>query len=170
MRIPICLRLLISLMIVALGLAVAQTTLSVGSVGGTIRDESKAVIGGAKVILTEESKGLVRESESDSAGASLFPSVIAGAYSVRVEKQGFSSGRMMGLSIEVGAQAAVEITLRVGEVEHDDRCNNAHGDGTGCGIQYHRFDSRFQPGARVAPEWPRLFATGEADSRNSASY
>ncbi len=94
----------------------AQTTLSVGSVGGAIRDESGGLIGGAKIILTEESKGLVRQTESGSDGHFLFPSAIAGSYSLRVEKQGFSSGRMTGLRIEVGEQASVEITLRVGEI------------------------------------------------------
>jgi len=107
---------LVALVMAAVVPALAQTTLSVGSVGGTIRDESKAVIADAKVILTEESKGLVRESESDSAGRFLFPSTIAGSYSLRIEKQGFNAGRMMGLKIEVGEQASVEITLHVGEV------------------------------------------------------
>jgi hypothetical protein len=102
---------------VAVGPALAQANLGAGSIGGTIRDESNAVVAGAKLILTEDSKGLVRESESDSGGAFLFPSVIAGSYSVRVEKQGFSSGRMNGLRIEVGQQAAVEITLHVGAVQ-----------------------------------------------------
>ena len=103
-------------MIAAVVPALAQTMRSLGSVNGIIRDESKAVIGGANVILTEESKGLVRKSESDSDGRFLFLSTIAGSYSLRVEKQGFNSGRMTGLRIEVGEQASVEITLRVGEV------------------------------------------------------
>jgi carboxypeptidase family protein len=106
---------LIPLVIVARP-ALAQANLGVGSIGGTIRDESNAVVVGAKVILAEESKGFVRESESNSAGAFLFPSVIAGSYSVRGEKQGFSSGRLNDLTIEVGEQASVEITLHVGEV------------------------------------------------------
>ncbi len=86
-------RMPITLVLIA-GSALAQITLGVGSVGGTILDESSAPIPGARIVLTEQSKGLVRESESDSDGAFLFPSVIAGAYLVRVEKQGFSSASM----------------------------------------------------------------------------
>ena len=59
-------RILILLVIVAAGLALGQTNLGVGSIGGSIRDESNAVVAGARVILTEESKGFVRDSESDS--------------------------------------------------------------------------------------------------------
>ena len=110
-------RILILLVIVAAGLALGQTNLGVGSIGGSIRDESNAVVAGARVILTEESKGFVRDSESDSGGAFLFPSVIAGSYSLRVEKPGFSSVRMNDLTIVVGEQASVEITLHVGEVQ-----------------------------------------------------
>src|SRR3954454_11728230 len=98
------------------GMALAQTTLGVGSVDGTIRDESGALIVGARVILNEQSKGLLRQSESDSDGAFLFPSVIAGAYSLRVEKQGFSSARMTDLRIGGGEQASVAITLYMGAV------------------------------------------------------
>ncbi len=105
----------IALVIIA-GSALAQITLGVGSVGGTILDESSAPVPGAKVILTEESKGLVRESASDSDGSFLFPSAIAGPYLLRVEKQGFSSASMTNLRIEVGEQASVEITLHLGEV------------------------------------------------------
>jgi len=50
---------LIPLLMVVLGPALAQTNLGVGSIGGAIRDESKAVVAGAKVILTDDSKGLV---------------------------------------------------------------------------------------------------------------
>src|SRR5947208_2209496 len=108
-------RMLVALVLVT-GAALAQTTLGVSSVGGTIRDQSSASIAGARVILMEESKGLVRESASESDGAFLFPSLIAGHYSLRVEKQGFSSARITNLRIEVGEQASVAITLRVGEV------------------------------------------------------
>ena len=79
--------------------------------GGTIRDESGAMIADAKVSLTEESKGLFRESRSDRGGSFLFPAIIAGVYSVRVEKQGFSPKQINGLKIEIGQQASMAITL-----------------------------------------------------------
>ena len=52
-----------------------------------VRDDSGRSVADAKLILTERSKGLVRESESNSDGSFLFPSLIAGVYSVRVEKK-----------------------------------------------------------------------------------
>jgi hypothetical protein len=44
--------------LVAVGPALAQPNLGAGSIGGAIRDESNAAVVGAKVILTENSKGL----------------------------------------------------------------------------------------------------------------
>ena len=91
----------------------AQTLLAVGSLGGTIRDESGALVADAKVTLTEESKGLVRESRSDREGSFLFPAIIAGVYSIRAEKRGFSPERINGVKIEIGEQASVAIDLRI---------------------------------------------------------
>ena len=94
----------------------AQTTLSAGAVAGTVRDESGSFVAGAKITLTEQAKGLVRESESDRDGVFLLPSLIAGVYSLRVESQGFSAERMEGLTIEVGKLVSVNLTLHVGEI------------------------------------------------------
>jgi hypothetical protein len=55
-----------------------KTASDAGAIRETVRDESGAVVTGAKVLLREESKGLIRESESDSSGSFLFTSVIAG--------------------------------------------------------------------------------------------
>ena len=91
----------------------AQTLLGVGSLGGAVHDESGALIADAQVSLTEESKGLVRESRSDRDGSFLFPAIIAGVYSIRAEKRGFSPARINGLKIEIGEQASVVIDLRI---------------------------------------------------------
>jgi hypothetical protein len=107
---------IIALVLFALGDAFGQTTLGVAAMGGTIRDQSGAAVAGAEVSLKEESKGLVRSSETDGIGSFLFLAVIAGVYSLRVEKPGFSTEQIEGLSIEVGQQASIAITLRLGEI------------------------------------------------------
>jgi hypothetical protein len=94
----------------------AQTTMSGGALAGTVRDESGAFVAGAKLILTEESKGLVRKSESARDGTFLFPSLIAGVYSLRAEALGFSTEQMNGLKIEIGEVGSVNLTLHVGEI------------------------------------------------------
>jgi hypothetical protein len=107
---------IISLGLFALIPIPAQTLLGAGALGGTIRDESGAVVADAKVSLTEESKDLIRESKSDRGGSFLFPAIIAGMYSIAVEKPGFSPERINGLKIDIGEHASLVITLRLAAV------------------------------------------------------
>jgi hypothetical protein len=109
-------RTVIALTLLAVSPAFAQATLGVAALGGTVRDQSGALVPAARVALTEESKGLVRRSETDESGSFLFPAVIAGVYSLRVEKDGFNTEQIHALSIEVGQQASIAITLKTGEV------------------------------------------------------
>ena len=110
MRVTLAIGLMLSVRLLA------QTALSRGALAGTVRDESGSFVAGAKLTLTEESKGLVRKSESDRDGTFLFPSLIAGVYSLRAETRGFSTEQMNGLRIEIGAVVSVNLTLHVGEI------------------------------------------------------
>jgi hypothetical protein len=92
----------------------AQTTLGTGAVRGSVRDESGGSIAGARIVLTEKSKGLARESETDSSGWFLFPSVIAGIYSLQAEKAGFEIRKVENLKIDVGELASVPVLLVLG--------------------------------------------------------
>jgi len=87
-----------------------------GAVGGIIRDPSGGSVAGAKVILTEKSKQLVHTSETDSRGSFLFPSVLAGAYTLYVEKEGFRGYEVNDFTVEVGETANLSVTLTLGDV------------------------------------------------------
>jgi hypothetical protein len=108
-------RTILSVALVLAGPITAQTPLGSASLGGTVLDVSGALVPDAKVVLTETSKGLVRESESGSDGSFLFQSLIPGVYSVHVTKTGFNAGQMDDLRIEVGQQAFIGIPLTVGD-------------------------------------------------------
>ncbi|HEX6881546.1 MAG TPA: carboxypeptidase-like regulatory domain-containing protein, partial [Terriglobales bacterium] len=100
----------------AVSLIFAQTTLGTGALRGTIVDASDRVVPGARVTLTETSKGLVRHFESGNDGSFQFASLLAGSYSVRVEMPGFTVERIDELLIEVGQEASIDIHLRIGTV------------------------------------------------------
>jgi hypothetical protein len=87
-----------------------------GAVGGIIRDESGGLVAGAKVVLTEKSKRLVHTSETDSRGSFLFPSVLAGVYTLSAEKAEFRAYQVDDLTVEVGETASLSITLTVGDL------------------------------------------------------
>ena len=94
----------------------AQAPSGAAALSGTVMDEHNGAISGAKIVMTEKSKGLARESSSDASGSFLFPSVSTGIYTVRLTKVGFSTYQVDDLMIEVGEQAALDITLQIGEL------------------------------------------------------
>ena len=100
---------------VIFGVAVfAQSSSPAAGLRATVRDESGALVAGASISLIDESKGVVRNSESDSNGSFLIAPIIVGHYSVRIEKEGFNTERIEGLWIGVGEQASLLITLHIG--------------------------------------------------------
>jgi hypothetical protein len=71
-------------------LLVAQTTLSTGSVAGTVTDPSGAVVGGAKVVVTNTGTNQTFALTSNSAGAFSSGPLDPGNYNVQVSSKGFS--------------------------------------------------------------------------------
>ncbi|MDX1981945.1 MAG: carboxypeptidase-like regulatory domain-containing protein [Bryobacteraceae bacterium] len=98
------------------GSAFAQTTLGTASLSGTVRDSAGAVVNGARVVLTEEARALIRESVSNDAGLFTFPSIPATSYTLRITKEGFDTYELKGLQLEVGQSGSVEAELKVGQI------------------------------------------------------
>src|SRR5437879_4271794 len=73
------------------GVAIAQTTISTGSIQGTITDSSGAVLGGARVTITNKSTGQVITTTSSSSGLYTSGSLTPGEYVVRTDAKGFKS-------------------------------------------------------------------------------
>lgn len=94
----------------------AQATLGSAAAGGTVRDASGAAVPGARVVLTETARGLSRETDSNSAGSYLFPTVAPGVYSLRVTKESFEIYEIKDVRIEVGQLATLDVALKVGQI------------------------------------------------------
>jgi hypothetical protein len=92
----------------------AQTNVGNGSIQGTITDPSGAVVSGAKVIITEKSKGSAVTVTSDSRGAYTSGALIPGNYVVRVEASGFKASEVP-VSVQVGNTVSGNLKLEVGQ-------------------------------------------------------
>jgi hypothetical protein len=102
---------------VALALAsflAAQTTISTGSIVGTVTDPSGAVVSGAKVSVTNNNTGQVLNLTTNSAGAYNSGALIPGPYTVKVTAPGFSS-MSLPVTVQVGGTAAGNVKLQVGQ-------------------------------------------------------
>src|SRR5215469_18709244 len=73
-----------------------------GSISGTVLDPQGAVISGAAIRATQSATNRVFTTTSSSGGVVLVPSLPPGAYSIIVEKQGFSTYSVQGVIVEVG--------------------------------------------------------------------
>lgn len=91
----------------------AQTT---GSILGTVRDQSDAVLPGASVRATNQETGNVRTTVSGPAGQYRFQLLPVGTYDVESVLQGFQTEVRSGITLTIGRQAVVDFTLEVGDI------------------------------------------------------
>lgn len=91
----------------------AQTVSS--SVKGVLVDTSGAVITEAVCSLTNQATTTTLEVQSSSNGACTFPNVLAGKYTLRIEKQGFATKSIADISVEASQIRTLgNIVLTVG--------------------------------------------------------
>jgi hypothetical protein len=98
-------------LLLAVALGWAQT--GTGSIQGTVRDATGAVLPGAKLTLTHTQTTRQYTTTSTEVGFYLFPSVQTGAYQIRVEAPGMETWQG-DLVLQVGQTAEVNPTLKVG--------------------------------------------------------
>jgi hypothetical protein len=94
--------------------ALAQTTISTGSIQGTITDQSGAVVSGAKVTVTNKATGQVITTSTNSSGAYASGALLPGEYAVKVEAKGFKTVQA-GATIQVNTTASGSYKLDVGQ-------------------------------------------------------
>jgi hypothetical protein len=84
------------------------------SVTGVVRDISGAVVPGAAVTGRHMETGTTRTSQSDENGNYSVLSLPVGQYEVDVQKAAFKQQVRSGITLAVGQQAVVNLTLEVG--------------------------------------------------------
>jgi hypothetical protein len=89
----------------------------VGSVEGTVTDQSGAVIAGAKVTVTEKATGRAINTTTNDSGYYIIRALLPGLYSVRIEQTGFSSTVNENVIVQVGQVANVSPALQVGSAQ-----------------------------------------------------
>ncbi len=82
-----------------------------GTITGTIRDTSGAVIAGAKITVNNGANGLSVALSSNEAGEYTAPSLSVGTYVVRVEKDGFRPSSVTGLTLNAATTMRADVTL-----------------------------------------------------------
>ncbi len=97
------------------GEALAQ--LVTGSISGSVTDASGSAIAGAKVTVINERTGEARAAQSNDAGAFNFPALQPGAYTIRVERQGFRGLERKNLILTANDKLSLgDLELQIGQL------------------------------------------------------
>jgi len=94
------------------GLALAQST---ASLNGTVSDPAGAVLPNAKVTAVNQATGVESATQTDGAGAYLFPSLPIGTYRIVVTAPSFKSKEISDLKLEVATAVTQNVQLEIGE-------------------------------------------------------
>jgi len=94
------------------GWAQGETT---SAIVGQVIDASNAAVPGAKVTVTSRETALTRTVQTDAAGRFNFPQLKPGAYSVRVEMEGFEAQQVDKVFSGLGEKQSVDFKLKVAQ-------------------------------------------------------
>ena len=103
-------------LLIAAAPASAQAV-STAQINGTVRDASGGALPGVTVTATQTATGLKRETTTDENGSYVITSLPVGPYYIDASLQGFRTGRITGLVLEVSANPSINITLELGQIE-----------------------------------------------------
>src|SRR5271163_1814875 len=92
--------------------AIAQVT--TGSILGTVRDASGAVVPGATVTITDTGKGTTSVKQTDDEGNYNVPFLIPGTYSIAVEMKGFKRSVSSNVVLDIDQKAQMDFALEAG--------------------------------------------------------
>jgi hypothetical protein len=97
------------------GVAQAQTTGA--TLQGSISDSQRALLPGVTVVITNVETGFSRTVVSDERGWYRAPALPPGRYELRAELQGFGSVVRSGLTLTIGQEATLNVTLELASVQ-----------------------------------------------------
>jgi Carboxypeptidase regulatory-like domain len=84
------------------------------AINGTITDQSEAHVPDARIVLRNADTGVERITGSGSAGTYSITDLIPGKYSLQVMKDGFATGEVTGILLQVNQTATLDFRLTVG--------------------------------------------------------
>jgi hypothetical protein len=106
---------LVGLFLFAMGASRLNAQAVTGNISGTVTDASGAVIAGAQVIVTNTGTNATLTTTSNEQGRYNAPDLVVGAYQVQASKSGFQTTVHKDITLTVGSQLAVDLTLQVGQ-------------------------------------------------------
>ncbi len=86
---------------------------------GIIQDQSKGVIPGVTVTVTNSGTGVAYEAVSNESGRYIFANLPPGTYTLSISQQGFKRLTLRDILLQIGDAKTQDLTLAVGEVSEN---------------------------------------------------
>ncbi len=99
-----------------IGLIAFAQTQALGTISGTITDNSGAVVPGAKITATNKATGQTSTATTSATGYYVVTNLPAGTYDVSAEAAGFQKCTNTGVILDPAATVALTCTMQVGQV------------------------------------------------------
>jgi hypothetical protein len=94
----------------------SQGQITTGTISGTVKDASGAVLPGATVVAQSEETGFSRTVSTDSTGRYIAPSLDPGLYKITASMDGFQTTSRTGIELTLGRQVVINFDLTVGSI------------------------------------------------------
>ena len=96
--------------------SVADAQITRGSIAGTVRDQSGAVLGGAEIKVTSPATNITRTGVADQSGFYRIGALDPGVYVVVVETKGFSRVENRQVVVNTSQETTFDVQMKVGDV------------------------------------------------------
>jgi hypothetical protein len=116
MKLKQVLRILTVSLLVCQAVLTAATT---GSISGTVKDPSGAVVPGVMLTVTNPATGIQSKTVTDGKGFYDFPSLPVGSYNLDAEADGFRPQDRKGLVIDADSALQIDLALTMAEKEQE---------------------------------------------------
>jgi Carboxypeptidase regulatory-like domain/TonB-dependent Receptor Plug Domain len=104
---------LLAILVLAMPMAVFPQGFQVGSITGTITDQSGGVLPGVTVTVTSQDRGTVRSTTTDSAGRFMMQALQLGMYTVQADLSGFQSQALKNNKVEADKATDLTVALKL---------------------------------------------------------
>jgi hypothetical protein len=87
-----------------------------GTISGTVKDATGAIVPGAEVTATNQDTGVVRSTITNDAGFYSLPNLLIGTYNVSATMSGFKKTEIKDVKLDVSQDRVVDFSLTIGQI------------------------------------------------------
>jgi len=102
-------------LLILVPVCLARAAATGGSISGTVKDPTGAVIRGATVVAVNVATSSQQTTSTNVQGVYVFPVLPVGRYDVEIRQAGFRPYRRMGIAVDTDSSIRIEVTLQPGK-------------------------------------------------------